>query len=406
MSTILKFFLVALPLVFVFSLSNAQLDLEHPPELSERSVVSLITGAPGKELYASFGHSAIRIYDPVVGFDIVYNYGTFDFNAPGFYSNYVQGNPLYKLSVYSFRYMIQDYRHDNRSLFEQQLDLTLEERQQVFDYLNNNFMPENRNYLYESFMNNCSTKIRDVFEIILGSKLKFKDDYIVEHVSFRQLIDHYLELSVWGDFGINLALGVPIDRIASSREYMFLPYEMMRAFGTAYLVGQDMQYPFVRTTNVIYQQVDQQEKGLIFTPKSILWALFIIIAILSFFQYRTGMNLKWLDTTLFLILGLTGLLIAYMWFGTDRATTKWNLNILWASPVYIIFPFILIRRRLPDWLKYLVLVLLVLTVTVLAGWFLLPQQFHSAILPLCLVIILRLLFILNNIKRSINNKLI
>ncbi|MFC2126181.1 DUF4105 domain-containing protein [Bacteroidota bacterium] len=390
MSNFTKLPLIAFPLIFLVFLSKGQVNLNNPPLLSEKSVVSLITGAPGEILYTRWGHSAVRIFDPENEFDIVYNYGTFDFKTPGFYPNFINGKLLYYLSVYDFRYMIRDYQYRNLNLFEQQLDLTLEEKQKVFDYLNNNYKPENRYYLYDFLFNNCSSIIRDVFEEILGSKLQFNDDYIVEHISFRQLLNKYLEPAPWGEFGINISLGIPTDQIASSREYMFLPYEMMRAFGTAKLIGSDMQYPFVKFTNMIYQQRNVQIEKVYLTPMFVFWTLFGLVVLFSFYQYRSGKYFKWIDIALFGIVGAAGLLFAFMWFGTDHTTTRWNLNILWASPLHILIPVVLIRKKPFGWLKYYSIFSIVLILVNLAGWYFLPQQFHIAIIPICLTLTLRL----------------
>ena len=82
---------------------NAQSSTNGFPPLTTNARISLITAEPGKELYTSFGHSAIRVYDPATGLDLVYNYGTFDFDAPGFYPNFLRGKLNYSLSVYDFK---------------------------------------------------------------------------------------------------------------------------------------------------------------------------------------------------------------------------------------------------------------------------------------------------------------
>ena len=224
-------------LFFIFTTASHSLSAQSEsyqfPSLTDAARISLITGQPGKELYASFGHSAIRVYDPSKGLDLVYNYGTFDFDEPGFYTNFLRGKLNYSLSVYDFRNMVLSYKYRNLSLYEQILDLSYEERKSVYAYLNTNYQPENRYYLYDFFFDNCSSRIRDVFEEILGSKLEFRDEHIQKHKTFRQLLDEFLVYSPWADFGIDLILGIPTDAVASSDEYMFLPYKLFDAFEQA-----------------------------------------------------------------------------------------------------------------------------------------------------------------------------
>ena len=134
-----KYFLL-LFLLANFSPLKAQLQLSLDAE------VSIITAGPGKELYEAFGHSAIRINDPVLNFDLIYNYGIFDFNQPNFYTNFAKGNMIYSLASYDFKYFLASYKKDKRWVKQQVLNLTQEEKQAYFIFLENNALPKNRNY--------------------------------------------------------------------------------------------------------------------------------------------------------------------------------------------------------------------------------------------------------------------
>ena len=165
-------------IVFLFVFIQYSFANQPIPILSENAQISLITGSPGNQLYANFGHSAVRVYDPQANIDWVYNYGTFDFNAPGFYTNFLKGKLNYYLSVYDFQHMIKTYQYYNQSLYEQVLNLNQEEKIKIFQFLNNNYLPENRYYLYDFFFDNCSSRIRDIFETELNNKLTFTDQHI------------------------------------------------------------------------------------------------------------------------------------------------------------------------------------------------------------------------------------
>ncbi|MGK0421506.1 MAG: hypothetical protein ACJAT9_001177, partial [Polaribacter sp.] len=111
--------------------------------LSVYSEISIVTAGPGKELYEKFGHTALRIKDPVLNLDLIYNYGVFDFNAPNFYANFAEGKMYYLLSRYDFKYFLASYKKDKRWLKQQVLNLNQAEKQQFFNYLENNARPEN-----------------------------------------------------------------------------------------------------------------------------------------------------------------------------------------------------------------------------------------------------------------------
>ena len=165
--------------------------------LSEQAEVSLITCGPGTELYAAFGHTAFRVRDPKVGFDRVYNYGTFDFNDPNFYTNFTKGDLRYFLSAYDFGRFLRTYHKEKRWVTGQVLNLQQTDVQKIFDYLENNAKRENREYFYDYFFNNCSTKPYDVIVETIGDKLVEPEIFNVETTSHRQLTQPYLKNLSW-----------------------------------------------------------------------------------------------------------------------------------------------------------------------------------------------------------------
>ncbi|WP_372745530.1 DUF4105 domain-containing protein, partial [Lutibacter sp.] len=176
-------------------------------QLSDKATVSVLTCGPGDQLYSTFGHSAFRIFDPSTGFDKVYNYGTFDFNAPNFYLNFVKGKLTYQLSTTRFNYFMAEYQYENRWVKAQVLNLTANEVQQVFNFLENNAKPENKNYQYDFFFDNCSTKIEAVLVAALPTKITFSNNHITTYKTHRDLIADYTKNQKWAKFGIDLALG-------------------------------------------------------------------------------------------------------------------------------------------------------------------------------------------------------
>ena len=162
-------------------------------QLSEQAYISVLTCGPyQEELYSAFGHSAFRVYDPVNNINVACNYGTFDFSQPNFYLNFALGNNRYKLSIEDYQRFQSRYIYENRFIHEQVLNLTPEQKQKVFLYLQRNALPENASYLYDYFYDNCSTKIRDVLMEALGKDVVFDESYIKTDSSIRELTDIYI----------------------------------------------------------------------------------------------------------------------------------------------------------------------------------------------------------------------
>lgn len=381
---------VLLYLIFTAFTINCSYADQTIPELSEEAQISLITGSPGDQLYAIFGHSAIRVYDPTAKINLVYNYGTFDFNAPGFYKNFLKGKLNYYLSVYDFQHMINTYHFYNQSLYEQVLNLNHEEKNKVFHFLSNNYLPENRYYLYDFFFDNCSSRIRDVFENILTDKLTFVDKHIPNHKTFRQLLDEFLFSSPWGDFGIDLVLGMPADATATSSEYMYLPFKLFDAFEHATIRIDNSNNPFVKSTNTLVQSVNsEQEEPFQITPKILFWTLAVFILVISILYNKKNRMWNLIDSILFSFIGLTGIFLLFLWFGTDHIATKDNYNILWVSPFYMVIPFLIFQKNKTRWSAYFFLFWSIFLILVLAAWNYLPQQLHAGFIPIILILIIR-----------------
>ena len=382
-------------------ISYAQVDLIEFPELTERAQISLITGEPGPELAAKFGHSAIRVYDPENGIDLVYNYGTYDFNAPGFYQKFLMGKLSYSLSVYEFKRMVYAYKYYNQSLYEQVLNLNYDEKVELYNIININYLPENRYYPYDFFFDNCSSRIRDVLENVLGDKLYFDDQHIKKHKTFRQLLDEFLYSAKWGDFGIDLIIGRPADVIASSREYMFLPYKLFDAFEYAQIIRDNGKSPLVQITNIINQSVNiPGKKEIQVSPLLLFWTLFLLVLALSLIFNRNKKVFKYIDTILFLAVGFAGLLISFLWFVTEHIPTKDNLNLLWAFPFHLILPYMILRNIKTQWKKYYLQFWIIFLILFLASWTILPQQMNIANIPIILMLIVRFFYNSKNNNRK------
>ena len=176
--------------------------LGQSAKLSPNARISVLTCGPGSDLYSKFGHSAFRIQDASQDMDLVYNYGTFNFNAPNFYYNFAIGRPIFSLSVSKFPDFLYSYQLENRWVKEQLLALDNGDKNALYLFLRENSLPENRDYKYDYLHDNCSTKIPEVLQKVLGQQLVFRDGEQYTDTSFRDLIRANLKSNSWSSFGI------------------------------------------------------------------------------------------------------------------------------------------------------------------------------------------------------------
>ena len=346
--------------------------------------ISVITCAQGQELYSIFGHTAIRVIDSVKQTDIIYNYGTFDFSDPDFYSKFTRGKLDYFLSISSFPDFMYEYQSENRDVHEQVLALNELTKQTIQQALNNNLASASRYYKYDFLYNNCTSRVRDILMKYAG--LQADRVLVPPGTTFRDMLHVYLDNGnqSWSKLGIDLVLGSPIDKEVTIAESMFLPDYLMKGIDSSV---HSKSIPVLGEKILINKGYPQQEP---FRNKPlILFSIIaIMVALISFLKNKTAVNLtKLFDFVLLLITGLTGCLVLFLWFGTDHAAEAYNYNVLWAMPFNLAAAFAVWRR--PVWVqKYFSAYAAILLVTLLL-WFWLPQQLNSGLIPVCLLLLFR-----------------
>ena len=362
--------------------------------------VSLLTADPGTELYSSFGHSAIRMREiGPDGRDLVFNFGTFDFDTPNFYGKFATGKLNYMLSVVPYDRFIVEYDYYKRGLREQVLDLNQEQKDFLLQHLDAQYAPERRFYKYDFFYNNCATKIRDAFEIAMGEQLVWSDS-IAEEKTFRNLIDEFVLPLPWADFGIDLALGAVIDRPATELEKQFLPTYMEQAFANATIFENGVSRPLVKQSRVLLEYPKEVAQQSILNPTVVFWLLAIVFAALTLYGFKKGKLMKGLDIAFFGVLGILGIVVTFLWFFTDHSATLWNWNILWAFPGHLVLVWGLVARPNAAWISSYLLFVLGATVVVLLLWMFGVQSFYPALVPILLLLLLRANFLFYNRKKE------
>jgi Domain of unknown function (DUF4105) len=347
--------------------------------------ISLLTCSPGEELYSTFGHTAIRIKDSLNGTDIVYNYGTFEFEDPDFYLHFTQGKLRYYLSRENFSDFVAEYQADGRGVVEQELNLDCAQRGKLQAALFDNMRVEKRYYKYDFLFDNCTTRARDmVFRN--GPKGLVTGNIVAPgKVSFRDNLHKYLRAGnmEWSELGIDILLGSKLDRPMTNDEAMFLPGYLEKALDST----NSQQGRLVRSRSTLLPAEELFDKQ--YTPVTtnlVFWSVLMSFSILAWF--RSGWSEKILniaDVILYVATGLLGLLLLFMWFGTEHQTCKNNYNLLWALPTHLIFAFLL-NKRTPAVKRYFFIS------SILAGcciimWFIkTPQQLPQVLLPMFILL--------------------
>lgn len=361
---------ITLLLLFTTLLGLAQAD-------TSRLRISLLTCTPGEPLYATFGHTAIRVTDSLENSDIVYNYGTFNFDDPGFYLKFVRGKLNYYLSAEYFQDFVYFYQQENRGITEQLLQLAPAEKKQLQQALKTNLEPQNRFYQYDFFFDNCTTRARDMIARYQDSTQPIKA-VMPLGTSFREAIHLYLDKNHgdWNKLGIDILLGAPTDALMTAPQMQFLPDNLMYSLDS--LGGSQA---LVSSKKDLYSLPNTNNKAPLLTPLLLFSLLAVIIFVCGFFK-RSRMQtfLTGFDGLLLFLTGLLGIILIFMWTATDHAMCRNNYNLLWAWPTHFVMAFFVSGKK--RWVKmYFGIVALALLILLMA-WFFLPQQMNNALLPL------------------------
>lgn len=352
--------------VFALIVSGLCHAMEETTTAGDDSVnVSLLTCSPGNEVYSLYGHTALRYHDLRTGEDWTFNYGVFNFRKPFFSLRFMVGLTDYELGVLPFQLFRQEYMRHGRSVSEQVLNLTPQEKHRLKAALAENYRPENREYRYNFFRDNCTTRARDMVErSIVGEQLFYPAQQplnagVGELPTLREMIHKYCEGHPWARFSNDLCLGLTADITMTWREQQFLPELLMADFSESYIVDNSGgTRPLVRATRTVVDPgVRFVEEEFPLTPTecfALLLAVTVGIAIIEYKRKRTFV--VW-DVVLMALTGLSGILLT-VFFCSQHPTTSTNLLILLINPLPLFFIYKVARRRPTMYWKLSVLMII------------------------------------------------
>ena len=375
---ILSFFLLLLPTGQASANNNDSIRL------------SLLTCAPGEEIYSLFGHTAIRYENPSQGIDVVFNYGLFSFNTPNFIFRFSLGETDYQLGATDYERFAAEYAFFGRSVWQQTLNLTDEEKTELIRLLQENYRPENRVYRYNFFYDNCATRPRDKIEESIAGKVIYPAEPQDGSLTFRDIVHQYCKGHPWARFGIDLCIGNEADRPITQRQMMFAPFYLMDAFDGAQIKGDSIQRPLI-TTNGLggRRRTDPAESDWMPTPLQYSLLLFILTTAATIYGIRRRTGLWGIDLFLFGIAGIVGCVLAFLALFSQHPAVSSNFLLLVFHPGQLLFlPYIIycVRKGKKCW--YLALNLVVLTLFIVL-FPVIPQRFDFAVVPLALVLLIR-----------------
>ena len=344
--------------------------------LSNQAELSLLTCSPGNEAYSVYGHTALRVRDELYKYDVVFNYGLFNFDTPNFVYRFARGETDYLLGAYEFSIFYDEYVVEKRSIYEQVLNLNQEEKQKIFEYLLWNARPENRIYRYNFFFDNCATRIRDVVAQNTQGTVVFPDMPETPK-TFRQLIKEYHSKLIWLNFGIDLVISAPADRIATVSEEMFLPDYLMKYFAEASVISNEGTKPLVKQSRIIFQAPELSIKNMKATGPSVVFGLLALMALLiSIQQFRKGKITAWPDYFVYGLTGIMGIVMLWLAIFSEHPAMRPNYNLLWAIPLNLVFAVVWMVKKWRDKIKYYHLIISCWLVLVVFVEFFLPQVFN------------------------------
>jgi len=348
--------------------------------------IYLITCSPGTETYSIYGHSAIRVEILHLNSDIIYNWGVFDFNTPNFVWKFAKGRLDYLLDTSEFQRFMPEYFYEKRSVFSQKINLESSEKRVLLSLIQVNLLPENRSYRYDFFYDDCSTRIRDLIEKAVGTKLIYPPEEKRRMPSFRDLVGEFQKSYPWLKMGVDLIMGTPGEVKANFRDMMFLPLYLQKNLTMAILNRDHKMTPLLSSRETLLEFDPQVVKKRFYaTPIFIFTILFIIIVVLSvLFKKIRIINI--LDIFLFAVFSVLSVFMIFFNFFSDHLQMKLNLNLVWFNPAVIVcLLYLIFRRKGEIWFRIVFFLALVFLPLII----IFPSAINSSFVPVILILILR-----------------
>lgn len=331
-----KFLLIILLSITTLRLVASE---ENDYLLSENAQIHLLTCTPGTEVWSKYGHTAIRVIDLEKDIDLIFNYGVFDLTSDDFYIKFVRGETYYKLGVEYYSDFDTFYSSIGRTTYWQELNLTQEQKQSVFDALLVNAQENNCKYLYNFVFDNCATRPYYLLKKALGNNIHSSYQGL-KGQTFRKAISRYTGKNSWVDFGINLVFGRKANQAMTNEQRLFLPEELMNYVAQAKFADGT---PLVKRQHIAA-----------FPPAVVPWyakcwwgiILFaVLMLLLSFYDRKRGRLTLGVDIALGVLYLLLFILVIFLTFFSCHPLVGFNWRLILFPLIHVCARFVYIYRR-------------------------------------------------------------
>jgi hypothetical protein len=314
--------------------------------------IYLMTMGPGDEIWELFGHDAIWVHDPTQAIDTVYNWGVFDFSQPHFILNFLRDRNTYSMDGDPLDATIAFYHRLNRQVWAQELNLTATEKKSLIDFIHWNVRPENATYRYDYYLDNCSTRVRDVIDRATGGQIRAQLKAIKTAETYRSHSLRLMQRMPGIVAGVELLLGRPTDVKLSADQASFLPVQLMNHLRSVNLDGG--RRPLFKDEFVVNEATRPPEPTTV--PKLWLWFAPIALALSALVLWLSGTfgsprprRAAFTMSFLSAMIGLLGTIITGLMTLTDHTAARPNENFFMLNPLWLIIavlaPMMILRPR-------------------------------------------------------------
>jgi hypothetical protein len=359
--------------------------------------ISILTMGVGENIWELFGHDAIWLHDDVSGRDTVFNWGVFSFAQPHFIARFLKGTMLYAMGGDSMGGIMYEYHYWNRSVLSQELDLTSAEKDSVLHIIQQNALPENINYRYDYYRDNCSTRVRDIIDRALGGQLRAQAQGLTG-TTYRWHTLRLMQSGVPVEIGVDIGLGEPGDRDLTKWQTMFLPRQLHDFIASVQVRDSaGAMHPLVRNERVLFRANRPPEPAA--PPHMLLWLLPIGLILCALFVWlaevgHRGSRIAQIAAAMLfcvwsLVAGFLGLLLTALWTVTDHVFAHSNENLLLFNPLWLVLAVLVVvffwTHRAQRWTQMFAYGLAALSVIALLAHVVgISRQVNGAVIALAL----------------------
>ena len=336
--TLLLVFLFLLPLSSTFAQSAS------PRRFGDAFTLKVALIGPGDELYFWWGHIGLVVEDSRTNQSRFYDWGVFSFDNENFFANFAFGRLIYSCAVSWAETYYNVYKRTNRSITLYTLDLPAESKEAIIILAENNILPENRDYSYHHFEDNCATRIRDILDMAVGGQFRAEFGEAPGRYTLRQHVRRHTWFHPFFDWILSFWMGQNIDKPITVWQEMFLPSEIaMQISDFHYTAPDGSQRPLVSSVETINASVGRplvRDVPISPWPGALFFSLLfceLLLLLYLIWGRRKGFKpfVGIVNSFLGLFFGLAGSMLFFLMFLTNHDYTFNNINIVFVNPLLL-----------------------------------------------------------------------